>query len=47
MKKLYENPTLNVETVSASDVIATSLLFRIGDDNEIENRYDFSKTFEQ
>lgn len=45
MKKIYENPTVSVETVSASDVIATSLSF--GGESKVRNVYDFTEKFGQ
>ena len=45
MKKFYENPTLNVETVSASDVIATSRSF--GGESKVRNVYNFTEKFGQ
>lgn len=46
MKKIYENPTMNVETVSASDVIATSLSFS-AEGRKVQNIYDFTERFGQ
>lgn len=43
MKKLYDNPTLTVEMVSAPDIITTSLTF--GAEGEVQNIYGFTEIF--